>query len=368
MKILWPIIVWLTVLRLALTEPACHAVILYGSGDPTYNTTAPSGAFANSGWQYEGQWIGFLGTPIAPHYFLAAQHIGGSVGNTFTFNGSNYTTTAYWDDPGSDLRVWMVNGTFPTYAPLYSTNDEYGKTLVVIGRGTQRGVPVMLTSTNSTGTVSTLAGWQTGPSDGVMRWGMNTVSTAASWLLTASFTGTQGANEGFLSGGDSSGAIFIQDNSGIWKLAGINYGIDGPFATSASGPQFYGAILNEDGLYVAGAHFAQPQDGNQRPAHFYASRVSAELQWIQSITGVVPPAPQTLPTAIPAPPQLSLQGSGDGLTLTYPTNAVGSVLQFSSSMGGAAVWQNVTNPAMLVGTNWSITLPMTGACGFFRLQ
>lgn len=360
-------------MHLVFAAQISRAVILFGSGDPKYNTTPPTGTLTNSGWQYEGQWGPFLGTPIAPHYFLAAQHIGGSVGQTFTFNGSNYTTTAYYDDPASDLRIWMVSGTFPTYAPLYSTNDEQGKSLVVIGRGTQRGAPVMVASTSpgSTNSVNTLAGWMDGPSDGVMRWGVNQVDSAGGWLLEAAFTGTQGPNEGFLSPGDSAGAVFMQDNSGTWRLAGINYGIEGPFTTCTNGGEFFGAIFNEDGLFIDYDIWSQPQDGVQRPAHFYASRVSNEMVWIQGVTGVIPPPPsnsQTATTSPLVPPQLSLQASGNNVVLSYPTNAVGFNVQSCSGLGGGVAWQNLTNPAILIGTNWSITLPMAATSGFFRLQ
>ena len=124
------------VIALALFIQSASAVILLGSGDPAYNTTPPTGALADSGWQYEGAWGGVLGTAIAPQYFLAARHVGGAVGQTFTFQGTAYTTTAYWDDPNSDFRVWKIDGTFPTYAPLYSLSDELGKLMVVVGRGT----------------------------------------------------------------------------------------------------------------------------------------------------------------------------------------------------------------------------------------
>lgn len=421
---------WVTLLALGLTTQMAPAVILFGSGDPTYNTTPPTGALQNSGWQYEGQWGGFLGTPIAPQYFIAAHHVGGSVGQTFTFNGVSYTTTAYWDDASSDLRIWKVNGVFPTYAPLYATNDEIGKMLVDIGRGTQRGDPVELTSTQTVyttnevalsslgitkraamaefpeatfdeimtvvtqvyttnvvnlntlgiskkdaakefpqatfqGTIMTvvtpvyttnvvnlstlgiskkdaakefpqatfqgsimtvvtpvyttnvvdltalgiskkaaraefpgakfqevmtvvtsgvvtnsvLKGWQDGPSDGVMRWGQNQVF-AGGICLAVAFTGTNGPNEGFLSGGDSSGAAFIQNN-GVWQLAGLNYGIDGPFATSSTNSAFYGAIFDENSLYVDGT--LMPNDGVPRHAYYYVTRISPRLAWIQSI-------------------------------------------------------------------------------------
>lgn len=55
--------------------------------------------YANSGWQYEGQFGSFLGTVIASNYFITAKHIGGSVGDTFVFSGVNYTTTAVFPDP-----------------------------------------------------------------------------------------------------------------------------------------------------------------------------------------------------------------------------------------------------------------------------
>jgi len=357
----------LVALYLVLAAPASRAVILFGSGDPAYNTTPPTGALAQSGWQYEGQWDGFLGTAIAPHYFLAAQHIGGSVGDTFTFNGSNYVTTAYWNDPGSDLRLWQVSGTFTNYAPMYSVNDEQGKSLVVIGRGTQRGAAVMVTSTSpdTTNAVSTLAGWQDGPSDGVMRWGQNQVSMTGGCLLIVDFTGTLGPNEAYLSCGDSSGGVFIQDSTGNWDLAGINYGIEGPFAASTNGPEFYGAIFNEDGLYISGFQF--PLDGVQRSSRFYASRVSSELPWIQSIVGVVPPVSLNTQPA-PLPPLLNIQNAGGNVIVSYPTNAVGYTLQSSSLFGVGAVWQPVTASATVNGTNWNVTLPITDASAFFRLE
>src|SRR2546425_3474792 len=74
------------------------AVLFYSTSDPAHNTTAPTGALTNSGWQYQGTWGAFLGTPIAPKYFLTAAHIGGSVGDKFSFRCVDYTTTARFDD------------------------------------------------------------------------------------------------------------------------------------------------------------------------------------------------------------------------------------------------------------------------------
>ena len=351
----------LALLAFGLATQTLRAVILYGTGDPTCNTTAPAGALQGSGWQYEGQWGCFLGTPIAPQYFMAAQHIGGSVGQTFTFNGANYTTTAYWDDPSSDLRIWKVNGAFPNYTPLYSTSDEAGKPLVVIGRGTQRGAPVTV--------AGSLHGWKDGAADGVMRWGQNQVYYAFDSFLIGAFTGTGGTNESYLSSGDSSGAVFVRDGSGVWSLAGINYGIDGPFSTAANGSEFYGAIFDETGLYVGGALVANC--GVPQPSYFYVTRISSELAWIRSIVGVVPPAPaggQTVSTGNTPPPQLTIQVSGSSVVLSYPTNAVGYTLQSGSLSGNGAAWATVSNQAVVNGTNWNITLPAIGIGTVFRLQ
>jgi hypothetical protein len=64
--------------------PTAQAVILLDTGDPNFNTTAPTGELAGSGWQYEGLWVSFLGTAVASNFFITAKHVGGSVGDTFT--------------------------------------------------------------------------------------------------------------------------------------------------------------------------------------------------------------------------------------------------------------------------------------------
>src|SRR3954447_4709181 len=102
-----------TVAAMVLTIMNSSAVILKGTGDPECNTTAPTGALTNSGWQYQGTWGAFLGTPVAPKYFITAAHVGGSIGDQFSFRGVNYATTALFDDPNSDLRLWRICGTFP---------------------------------------------------------------------------------------------------------------------------------------------------------------------------------------------------------------------------------------------------------------
>src|SRR5882724_6913010 len=121
-----------------------HSVIFYSTGDPSYNTNAPEGALTNSGWQYQGTWSSFDGTVISSNAFITAKHVGGSVGEPFTFQGVQYTTTASYESPDSDLRIWRVAGQFPVFAPLYTKRAENGKNIVVFGRGTQRGAEVRI--------------------------------------------------------------------------------------------------------------------------------------------------------------------------------------------------------------------------------
>jgi hypothetical protein len=220
----------LPVLLLAgFIPPSVSAILFYSTGDPTYNTMAPSGALANSGWQYEGVWVNdFLGTPISPHHFITAKHIYAGVGNSLVFNGQTYQTIALYDDPETDLRIGQVCGTFPYYAPLYTNNNEVGKPLVVFGKGTRRGDPVYVDSV--------LKGWLWGIPDGYERWGENQVAAITNagpglgdWLQMY-FTSTGNSNHATLSVGDSGGGVFIQENS-TWKLAGINISVDGPYNT-----------------------------------------------------------------------------------------------------------------------------------------
>ncbi len=241
------------------------------------------GPSANSGWQFEGQFDGFLGTVIAPNYFITAKHIGGSVGDTFSFNGTNYTTTAVFPDPSSDLQIWRVSGTFPIQAPLYagSPGSEVNLFLTVFGRGTQRGNSVFV------GPVSHQGGWLWGTSDAVQRWGTNVVGSIVNdptygALLRVPFNNNAGVNEGHLSVGDSGGAVFVYDmTTNRWELAGINLAVDGPFSTSSNGTNaFNAAMFDTTGLFVDGGSGTWVAAPN--PSAFYATETAAHRQFIES--------------------------------------------------------------------------------------
>ena len=261
-----------------------QGVILFGTGDSTANTSPPTGALTNSGWQYEGQFGAFLGTVIGANYFVTAKHIGGSVGDNFIFNNVAYSTTSVFPDPTSDLQIWQVSGTFPIHAPLYagSPGGEVNLGLTAFGRGTQRGNAVLVGNDSHGG------GWIWGTSDGVQRWGTNIVQSIATDpnygpLLRATFDSSGGTDEAHFSAGDSGGAVFIFNAAmNRWELAGINLAVDGPFSFSASGANaFDAAMFDTTGLFVqgdSGTWIAAPN-----PSAFYSTEIAAHRRWIESI-------------------------------------------------------------------------------------
>jgi hypothetical protein len=203
------------------------------------------------------------------------------VGDTFSFDGVNYTTTAHFDDPSTDLRIWQVSGTFPTWAPLYTESNEVGRTLVVFGRGLVRGAAVV--------TNSLLNGWEwSGSPGGSLRWGENSVYAVVDGgsygsLLYALFESSANPNEADLALGDSSGPVFIDDGTG-WKLAGIALAVDGPFNTTNTGSGFDAAIFDARGLYIQDGSTWELITGTEPvPTGFYATQVSARAAWINSI-------------------------------------------------------------------------------------
>ncbi|HEV8607714.1 MAG TPA: PEP-CTERM sorting domain-containing protein [Tepidisphaeraceae bacterium] len=268
---------------------AGYAVILYATADR--NGAPAPGSIAETPWSLQGQWGPFLGTPIAPNYFITAVHVGGDPVSQFSFRGSNYTIDSSFGDQGgaaiagSDLRIWKVNETFPAFAPLYGTSgaaSEAGKHMVVVGRGTQRGNEVLVDGV--------LKGWEWGAADFEQSWGENTiegiVSGSADQGDFVAFDFNAGvANEGTLSGFDSGGGVFVQQGT-EWQLAGINYGVEGPFSYTGDDADlgFQAAIFDARGLYEKGGNgWSLVGGGSAVPASAFSSRISSRVNAIYSI-------------------------------------------------------------------------------------
>ena len=336
------------------------AIILLSTGDPAQNTAAPSGLLAGSGWQYEGSFGSFLGTAIDAHHFITVQHIG-VPSNTFIYQGANYTVVSWFDDTMSDLRIYEVAETFPNYAPLYSRSDEVGRSLVVFGRGTQRGDPVL--------EAGIIHGWSWGPNDSVQRWGESQVDQLQGVYLYCTFHQIAGPNEADLSSGDSGGAAFTND-SGSWKLVGIHFGVDGPFANNPGDPTFFAALFDMRGFFdttlgmvVAGSAPV--------PSGFYSIRISQRLPWIVSIAPGAAPPPTPSPTPTPsALAQMTSPVPGTtlaGARTTFNWSA-GSASAYKLWVGTASGLSNIYNSGKI--TSRSVTasgLPTNGSKVYVRL-
>lgn len=327
------------VLGLALAVPgllpSARAVLFYSTGNPGYNLTPPGGSLTNSGWQYIGLWGAFVGTVIGPHHFITARHVGGQVGDPFVFQGLNYQALEFADDPATDLRVVRVCGTLPGGgAPLYTNFNELGRSLVVMGRGTQRGAEVRVGGV--------VKGWEWGLADGGLRWGENRVAavvpSSTTNYIAATFDASLGPNEAHLSIGDSGGPIFIKEGT-VWKVAGINYAVDGPFNTTNEGAGFSAALFDKGGLYDYSDSsqawvFIADQVSNL-PSAFYATRIATSVPWIQGVLAQAA-APDPSPN-----------------------------LESAATLGGSFTLETaaIVNP-----TNRTVTVPGGGARKFYRLN
>lgn len=286
-----------------------QAVVFLDPGglDSSHNTIAPTGILQDSGWQFSGDFLNFLAYPIAPEYFIAAAHIGGGVGNIFVYNSVSYSVTeVHSATVPVDLNIFRVNGTFPNWTPLYSNSDEIGKEFVVFGKGAARGMPISGLSSDPNVT-SELKGWEWGTTDFQKRWGQNKVSAAGSdpilgQILQADFDRNDLTEEATLSAGDSSGGVFIKDGS-VWKLAGVNCAVEASFnfqtpgtnvfSSSGTSNFFFGAIFDQGGLYRVDDASNILDLETDLPAAMAATRISANLPWINSVIGTSVPEPTT---------------------------------------------------------------------------
>lgn len=312
-----------------------RAVMFLETGDPTFHTTTPGD---NSGWQYEGKFMTFLGVPIGPYHFITAKHFGGSIGTNFDLHSDLYTTIGYQDAPGTDIRIWEVNHAkpFKTWAPLSSGAADIGATAIIHGRGTQRGVQVVVSSEAK--------GWKWGPGDDVERWGRNviesTVDGGASYgeLLMCNFDNPGVPGECHLSTGDSGGGVWVLEN-GLWRLAGVNLGVDGPFRENPSSPSFWGALFDVGGMEYSPDNgitwIPVPEGVADVQSRFYASRVSASLTWLH---GQVPES-ASLPnedytawqTLYFTPAQIA-NTSLSGPTADFDGDGISNVLEFALNL------------------------------------
>lgn len=294
-------------LSLLAALPARAVIVIGDLNNPATDPGRNTGPEPNGLDAYVGQFGSFLGTPIAPQYFVTANHIHDAGGGIFTFNNNTGTTTTYHvalAGVQEDLAVWKITDpglTFSYFAPLYLAGNEVGRSVVTLGRGTQRGSPVG-------GSASSVQGWNWGAGDSLTSWGTNVVTRIINGssfnppnlgggfggdFLYFTFDASRGPNTGIYSGGDSGGPTFVLDTDGIYKLAGINSLVDQ--VQNQAGTFLQDALFDARGYYDGGMLISDP---NPVPLGSYATRIDDHLDFI---TGFAP---------VPEPTSLVLTGLG----------------------------------------------------------
>ncbi len=276
---------WLAICAaIGLAAPRASAVITFG-GTGNNDTTPPDGVGS-----YEGDFGSFIGTTISSNVLVTANHVTGSTTGTFVFNGTTYNVqiAATLDD----LALWQIapndNASFSTYAPLYTGSSETGLSLVVVGRGVQRGTAIT-------------GGWDWGSGTGAVSWGTNTVSA----IDTDGDLGESGAfggdflqfdfdnnpvdpNEGIIASGDSGGGVFV-DNNGVYELDGINSLVD--TVLNSSGTALSAALYDTNGYYEEGPDgLVQIENNPAQPESSFATRISSKLGLVGVVDGSISPA------------------------------------------------------------------------------
>jgi hypothetical protein len=279
-----------------------RAVIVLGGRDAT-------GALNNSGQNvnpapsnlssYVGTWGGYLGTPIAPQYFITANHVGnGGGGGSFIYNDGGATPITYTATLAGvqdDLAIWKLSsGQFTHFAPVYTGSNEVGMSLIDIGRGTPRGTVVNTPSTSTPAGCNWLF-----PNPRAITWGANSVSSIMTVMPTMpgfggdflkwAFTINGNPDTGILSDGDSGGPTFVFDtNTSQYELAGINSLVDEVSTQSDPNGNFLlaAALYNTNGFYNG---TTQISDGNPFILNSYSTRISSRLDFIDSVTGLPEP-------------------------------------------------------------------------------
>jgi hypothetical protein len=237
-------------------------LIFWNAEDPPANKeTAPNGDYANSGWQHLIRFKNFQGIMISPKHFITAKHLGDGVTITrpsYFSGGPEETFTIKPDsrvviEDGSistDLSIFEIWETFPSYAPLYSDTNEAGKEFVITGKGRGRGTELTRNSQ--------VVGWEWGdiPTE-ADRWGVSNVlstsrASSGADLIYSQFDANGGPFECQATGNDSGGGWFIKDGA-VWKLAAVTFSADAnrdSNNTVGDNSHFRAAMTKARGFYI----------------------------------------------------------------------------------------------------------------------
>ena len=264
---------------------AADAMIFAASQDPSYNTTAPTGAYANSGWRAVGEWSAASGVAISPYHVLTAQHF--VAGSSFTLGDRTVQVQNIYDDtayPKGDLRLVELADPVGTWVDIYTGTSESGKESVVVGRGVVAADEVTMDDE--------VRGWEWADlsTRGTLRWGTNRIDSAQPTskygrMLGMDFDENGTTHEAAFTDRDSGGGQFIQDTDGQWKLAGIIFGVSAHYDVDSdhdNGNEFYAALFDETGFWKNNGDWSLVT-GTDQPQTMWSTSVSHRASWINSI-------------------------------------------------------------------------------------
>jgi hypothetical protein len=100
-------------------------------------------------------------------------------------------------------------------------------------------------------------------------------------------------------------------------------------------------------------------NGSVDEYRIYRGRLSPEEILASDVVG----PNQTLSTVA----SMNVTASAGNVVLSWPVAAAGFAAQASADLSSARNWTTITNAPTLSGTNWQLTLPMSGAARFLRL-
>ncbi|MEI7903263.1 MAG: DUF11 domain-containing protein [bacterium] len=268
-----------------------EALVYCVTNSVDYHQNAPTGEWADSGWNETAPITNFLGTVIYSNAMLTAKHIWEiSVGEQFMYEGQNHTVNSRVEDTNSDFVILFFTPSATNFARINIETNDISAFVVLQGRGTERGIEVV------TGTGHT-NGWKWGPSQAIRRWGVNRYIGAYAGDETyavAAFDNNGDPDECMLSVGDSGGPGFIRTGSG-WKLATVNYSVEpSDFSLFANhGQPFNATLYDYGGLYYKenGTWLYQPPGATNTPGLMVNTRTSKCIDWItNTVTGITFPA------------------------------------------------------------------------------
>jgi hypothetical protein len=165
--------------------------------------------------------------------------------------------------------------------------------------------------------------------------------------------------------GDDAGYAVAMDNSGNAVVTGVSFNV--------SNSDFYTAkYAAADGALLWEKRYNGPANGTEYPA------MRRGLALGQN--GMVAIAGSSMGTSgtnefttivyrenLP-PPSLSSSFSGSALSLSWPTNATGFVLQSATTLANGGDWQDSSLTPAIVGNQTIVTVDATNTAGFFRLR